>query len=231
MPRASTSRCTCDDWGKLLGDTAGYRLSASARRRPTDDAGRRVVALTSVARAISSRARRRSAGPLPQQLVAAQCRPVALTESSGDREVQLEVGSEGRRRSGDALGRFGHRRCSPSGQRMGLQVRAAGRPAGRIRSPAPAVSSRRARGAFHVVAGGSVPTRPALKPNAGPPPQPPPLVSRGACVRGLRDGLKAVPPGHRAGQDALRTVSDIRLPSASRRSPFSAASGARHTAR
>ena len=30
---------------------------------------------------------------------------------------------------------------------------------------------------------------------------------------------------------ALRTAIDIRLPSASRRSPFSAASGARHTAR
>ena len=34
-----------------------------------------------------------------------------------------------------------------------------------------------------------------------------------------------------ADQQPLRTVIDIRLPSASRRSPFSAASGARHTAR
>ena len=36
---------------------------------------------------------------------------------------------------------------------------------------------------------------------------------------------------HRLALTPLRTVIDIRLPSASRRSPFSAASGARHTAR
>ena len=38
-------------------------------------------------------------------------------------------------------------------------------------------------------------------------------------------------PSYQGSHLTVRTVIDIRLPSASRRSPFSAASGARHTAR
>ena len=51
-------------------------------------------------------------------------------------------------------------------------------------------------------------------------------------IAAIADGRR---PARMSGEEAilydLRTVIDIRLPSASRRSPFSAASGARHTAR